>query len=71
MLYKYVIKGCVCWLSEETIKAFEEEQRAIEDERTAWEEMHKAYNRWCKSGDPMDWDIYSDLHKDCYGVRPH
>jgi len=71
VLYKYVIRGCECWLSEETIEALEEERKAIEDERKAWEAMRDAYRRACESDDPMDWDIYSDLHKDCYGVRPH
>lgn len=70
MLREYIIRGCVCYLSEETIQAFEEEQRAIEDEHTAWEQMHNAYLTWCKSKDPMDWDIYSDLHKDWCGCRP-
>ena len=70
MLYEYVIRGCVCYLSEETIEVLEEERRAIEDERRAWEDMQRAYEIACKSNDPMDWDIYSDLFKDCYGVRP-
>ena len=71
MLYEYVIRGCVCHLSAETIEAYEEEQRAIEDERRAWEDMHRMYLIACESNDPMDWSIYSDLYKDCYGVRPH
>ena len=70
MLREYTIRGCVCYLSEETIQAFEEEQRAIEDERTAWEDMHRAYEIACESDDPTDWAIYSDLFKDCYGFRP-
>ena len=70
MLREYTICGCVCYLSEETIQAFEEEQRAIEDERRAWEDMHRAYEIACESNDPMDWAIYSDLYKDCYGCRP-
>ena len=70
MLREHTIRGCVCYLSEETIQVFEEEQRAIEDERRAWEDMHRAYEIACKSDDPMDWAIYSDLFKDCYGFRP-
>ena len=70
MLREYTIRGCVCYLSEETIQAFEEEQRTIEEERRAWEDMHRAYEIACKSDDPMDWAIYSDLFKDCYGFRP-
>ena len=70
MLREYTIRGCVCHLSEETIQAFEEEQRAIEDERNAWQAQHDAYLRACESNDPMDWAIYSDLFKDCYGCRP-
>ena len=57
-------------IPEETIQAFEEEQRAIEDERRAWEDMHRMYLIACESNDPMDWSIYSDLYKDCYGCRP-
>ncbi len=70
MLREYVIRGCVCYLSEETIEAYEAECRAIEDERRAWEDMHRMYLIACESNDPMDWSIYSDLYKDCYGVRP-
>lgn len=70
MLYEYVIRGCVCYLSAETIEAYEEEQRAIEDERRAWENLDRAYRRACESNDPIDWSIYSDIFKDCYGVRP-
>ncbi len=70
MLYKYVIEGCECWLSEETIETLEAERKAIEDERRAWEDMHRAYEIASRTNDPMDWSIYSDLYKDCYGVRP-
>ena len=67
---EYTIHGCVCYLSEKTIKAFEDEQRAIAEERERWEDMHKMYLQACKSNDPIDWSIYSDLYKDCYGCRP-
>lgn len=70
MLYEYVIRGCVCYLSAETIETLEEERRAIEDEHRAWEDMRRAYEIACETNDPMDWSIYSDLFKDCYGVRP-
>lgn len=70
MLYEYTIRGCVCYLSAETIQTLEEERKAIEDERNAWENMHKALERAEQSNDPVDWAIYSDLYKDCYGVRP-
>ena len=70
MLREYTIRGCVCYLSEETIQAFEEEQRAIEEEHRAWEDMHRAYEIACESNDPMDWSIYSDLYKDWCGCRP-
>lgn len=70
MLYEYVIRGCVCYLSAETIEVLEEERKAIEDERKAWEYLDIAYRRACESNDPMDWSIYSDIFKDCYGVRP-
>ena len=70
VLREYVIRGCVCYLSEETIEAYEAECRAIEDERRAWEDLHKVYRIACESNDPMDWELYSNLFKDCYGVRP-
>ena len=70
MLYEYTIRGCVCHLSAETIETLEENLREIEDERRAWEDMHRAYEIACESNDPMDWSIYSDLYKDCYGCRP-
>lgn len=70
MLYEYVIRGCVCHLSAETIEVLEEERKAIEDEQRAWDNMQEAYKIACTTNDPMDWSIYSDLYKDCYGVRP-
>lgn len=70
MLREYTIRGCVCHLSEETIAVYEENLRAIEDERRAWENMRNALKRAEQSNDPIDWSIYSDLYKDCYGVRP-
>ena len=70
MLYEYTIRGCVCHLSAETIEVIEENIRAIEDERRAWEDMRAARQRAEQSNDPMDWSIYSDLYKDCFGCRP-
>ena len=70
MLYKYVIHGCVCWLSQETIKSLEDERKALEDERKAFEEVCTARKQAEQTNDPMDWSIYSDLYKDYYGVRP-
>ena len=70
MLYEYIIRGCVCHLSAETIEVLEEECKAIEDERRMWENLDRAYRRACESNDPIDWSIYSDIFKDCYGVRP-
>ena len=70
MLYEYTIRGCVCHLSAETIAVYEENIRAIEDEQRAWEDMRAARQRAEQSNDPMDWSIYSDLYKDCFGCRP-
>jgi len=70
MLYEYVIHGCVCWLSQETIESLETERKALEDERKAWENVRTARKQAEQTNDPMDWSIYSDLYKDYYGVRP-
>ena len=70
MLYEYTIRGCVCHLSMETIEAIEENLRAIEEERARWEDMRAARKKAEKTNDPIDWAIFSDLYKDCYGVRP-
>ena len=70
MLYEYIIKGCICHLSAETIAVLEKERKAIEEEHKVWENMQKAYEIACRSNDPIDWSIYSDLYKDCYGHRP-
>ena len=70
MLYEYTIRGCVCYLSAETIETLEENLREIEDERRAWEDMHRAYETACQTNDPMDWSVYSDLYKDWCGCRP-
>jgi len=70
VLYEYVIRGCVCHLSAETIETLEENIRAIEDERRAWENLREFYKKASESNDSVDWSIYSDLYKDCYGVRP-
>jgi hypothetical protein len=71
VLYKYIVNGCECWLSKKTINRLERERKAIEDERRAYEQMHRAYEVACRTNDPIDWSIYSDLYKDCFGVRPH
>ena len=70
MLYKYVIRGCECWLSEETIAVLEENRKAIEDECNAWENLRIIYRQAQESNDPVDWSLYSDIYKDCFGVRP-
>ena len=70
MLYEYVIHGCVCWFSQETIESLETERKALEDEHKAWESVRVARQRAEQTNDPMDWSIYSDLYKDYYGVRP-
>lgn len=71
VLYKYIIAGCECWLSEKTgnriLAVFEE----IAEERRCWENLQKALKIAEETDDPMDWQIYSDLHKDYWGVRPH
>ena len=48
----------------------EDDEDNLEADLEAWNDMQEAYRRARESDDPMDWDIYSDLYKDYYGVRP-
>ena len=59
MLKKYIIGGCDCWLTESTA-------RKILAER----DFYEVRARWEATRDPRDWDLYSDLYKSKYGVRP-
>ncbi len=47
----------------ETIALIKEELQRDEWERSAWEAIQRA-------ADEGDWDLYSDLYKDLYGIRP-
>lgn len=71
MLYKYIVNGNVCWLSKRTINKLEAERKAIEDEQNAYRAMWSVLEHALATDDPTSWSIYSDLHKDIYGVRPH
>lgn len=41
--------------------------RREQAEREAYALLHEMAER----KDPADWDFYSDLYKDLYGIRPH
>lgn len=71
MLKKYIINGCECWLTKRTGDRILADFQEIAEERKAWENVQRAYEIAVASNDPIDWSIYSDLHKDYYGVRPH
>lgn len=71
MLYKFIIADCECWLTQRTIAEIEAERRQAEAEAAEWEAVMQARKAWELTGDPRDWDYYSDLHKDAYGFRPH
>ena len=47
----------------QTIALLHEEMRREEWERSTWEAIQKASAEG-------DWDLYSDLYKDLYGIRP-
>ena len=47
----------------DTIALIKEELQRDEWERSAWEAIQRAYAEG-------DWDLYSDLYKDLYGIRP-
>ena len=47
----------------ETIALIKEELQREEWERSTWEAIQRASAEG-------DWDLYSDLYKDLYGIRP-
>ena len=49
--------------SEKVIRKYEKELDEIRWEKEAYRLLEEAYNN-------EDWDFYSDLYKDLYGVRP-
>jgi hypothetical protein len=71
VLQKYIIAGCECWLTPETREELDELLTVWEPDESLWEEVQEAKKVWKQTGNPADWDYYSDLHKDCYGFRPH
>ena len=70
MLYKYILNGHECWLTEKTGEAITRELQELEDDYNAWKNVQRAYEIACESNDPIDWSIYSDVFKDYWGVRP-
>ena len=71
MLYKYIIRGCECWLTRETGDAIMERLEEQEYKRKMHDALERAYATAKATDDPMAWSFYSDLFKDCFGVRPH
>lgn len=71
MLQKFIIAGCECYLTERTGKEILARLAAEEAEAHLWEAVRDARHTWEKTGDPADWDYYSDLYKDLNGFRPH
>ena len=58
-----IIEGVTLTASEEVIRQYNAE--------VADREWRKDALRWLREAAEMgDWDFYSDLHKDLYGVRP-
>lgn len=71
MLKKYIIRGTEMWLTKSTADEILDFYRKLEEDYQAWELVQSAYQRWLETNDPMDWDWYSDIFKDYWGVRPH
>lgn len=66
------------FLTESSYNELQEKLREEEEERKAWEEdrfffnqLQEVHKQCLETDDPMLWDIYSDLYKDYWGVRPH
>lgn len=55
--------NCVCYLTHKTAEKVRAEQREDEERMR----LFKALDRAAAN---EDWDFYSDLYKDLYGVRP-
>ncbi len=58
------------FLTEET---YNEVQRQIieeDEDMFFWNQLQEVYRRCVETGDPNSWEVYSDLYKDYYGVRP-
>ena len=59
MLNLYIFGGCECWLTEKTYSKLTYEAP-----------VDRAYRLWIETRSQSAFDVYSDLHKDAYGVRP-
>lgn len=70
MLKKFIIAGCECFLTERTGQKILAQIAAEEAAKNLWNAVKEARRTWEKSGDPADWDYYSDLYKDLNGFRP-
>lgn len=55
--------NCVCYLTPKTAEKIRAEQREDEERMQLFEALQRAAAN-------EDWDFYSDLYKDLYGVRP-
>ena len=56
-----------------TENTYNEVQRKImeeEEDQFFWNQLREVYHKCLETDDPVLWSIYSDLHKDYYGVRP-
>ena len=62
------------FLTEETYnelrERIKEEEREKEEEEFFYNQLREVHEECLRTNDPMLWSIYSDLHKDFYGVRP-
>lgn len=62
-----IIEGVTLTATENTIRTYEAE-KADHEAAIEWEENA---HRWLReAAEAGDWSLYSDLHKDIYGVRP-
>ena len=59
------------YLTDETFEEVESIIKEEEEDRFFWNQLQEVYHECLKTNDPALWDIYSDLHKDYWGVRPH
>lgn len=80
-LYKFNINGHECFLTQATyhkiadeIHKHNEEIQRINAEKewelNGWKAVKRARETWENTHNPEDWDFYSDIYKDYYGVRP-
>lgn len=76
-MVEVIIKGVRCVVSEKVVEKYEREIEEIEreNEERIREQEEKDFvwhvaEQYVETGSSATYDFFSDIYKDCYGIRP-